>query len=354
MSGEERASAVFALGERLGSQVSVRRVDERAGSPPVALAPPTRELRARIVRRVLDQTRRVSSFSGLTVARSGAHAELGRDHDAASHDGTQLRELERSPLVLDGFPRGAAPGQLIHEILEHTDFQETGQVLADTVTKSLAARGYPADLAPALITGLEQFIRTPLAPQLSLEQIPRRQRVDEMEFVLPVTAALTPQSLERAFREHRAPSAHPGYSADLKELGFERLNGFLRGFIDLVFMHAGRFYVVDYKSNRLGPQATDYEQPSLVRAMSEHHYFLQYHLYCVALHRHLALRVPDYHYDRHFGGVYYLFLRGMAPEHDAGTGIFFDRPPLGLIESLERALGVHSPKPVDPTLGSAP
>ena len=206
---------------------------------------------------------------------------------------------------------------------------------------TLSTRGYPATLAPELVAGLEQVMRTPLASGLTLADVARARRVDEMEFVLPVTGALTPQSLERAFKEHRAPGALPGYAAELRDLGFDKLNGFLRGFIDLVFCHDDRFYVVDYKSNRLGPQAADYGQESLVRSMAEHHYFLQYHLYCVALHRHLALRVRGYDYEQHFGGVYYLFLRGMAPEHALGTGIFFDRPAAALIESLERALGEH-------------
>jgi exodeoxyribonuclease V beta subunit len=342
MSGEDREAAVFALGRKLGPNVSVRRFDAQATKvPPVPERPP-RDLRARIVRRTLDQTRRVSSFSGLTAVRAGAHAELGRDHDAAAQASTTQEGQERSSLVLDGFPRGAAAGQLIHEVLENFDFRGTGQHLQEVVEDKLAARGYPGSLSHELVAGLDQVMRTPLTEALALGGVERSQRVDEMEFVLPVTAALTPQSLERAFREHRAPTALPNYASELKDLGFEKLNGFLRGFIDLVFVHQGRFYVVDYKSNRLGPRADDYRQEGLVRAMAEHHYFLQYHLYCVALHRHLALRVPDYSYEAHFGGVYYLFLRGMAPEHERGTGIFFDRPSAELIASLERALGEHS------------
>jgi exodeoxyribonuclease V beta subunit len=48
--------------------------------------------------------------------------------------------------------------------------------------------------------------------------------------------------------------------------------------------------------------------------------------------------VREYDYDTHFGGVYYLFLRGMAPEHPRGTGVFFDRPPRALIDAFDRAL----------------
>ncbi|MFT3927961.1 MAG: exodeoxyribonuclease V subunit beta [Myxococcales bacterium] len=346
MSGDERAAALFALRSKLGGHVSVRHVVPETPKPLSTFEPRLRELKARAVRRTLDLSRRVSSFSGLTVSKGGAHAELGVDHDAADAS-PRSDELLPSTLLLDAFPRGAAPGQLIHEILEHTDFQGSPEELARTVSETLLLRGYPEALGAMLTSGLEQVMHTPLAPGLTLAQISRRSRLDEMEFVLPVTAALTPQTLERAFREQRAPKAMPSYAGDLKELGFDKLNGFLRGFIDMVFEYQGRFYVVDYKSNRLGPRASDYGQESMLHAMAQHHYFLQYHLYCLALHRHLALRVADYRYETHFGGVYYLFLRGMSPTHELGTGIFHDRPSPELIAGLERALGEHHSKPAE-------
>jgi exodeoxyribonuclease V beta subunit len=67
---------------------------------------------------------------------------------------------------------------------------------------------------------------------------------------------------------------------------------------------------------------------------------LQYHLYALALHRHLGLRVADYDYERDFGGVFYLFVRGMSERHPPGTGVYFDRPTLALLEELSDALGV--------------
>ena len=81
----------------------------------------------------------------------------------------------------------------------------------------------------------------------------------------------------------------------------------------------------------------------LAEAMAHHHYYLQYHLYTVAVHRHLAQRIAGYDYDQHFGGVYYLFVRGMAPAHPARTGVYFDRPPRALIEELDRGLREAAP-----------
>ncbi|MCB1736954.1 MAG: hypothetical protein KDI42_02415, partial [Gammaproteobacteria bacterium] len=108
------------------------------------------------------------------------------------------------------------------------------------------------------------------------------------------------------------------------------------GYIDLVFEHGGRFHLADYKSNHLGDNADAYAQPALAAAMRAHRYDLQALIYAVALHRYLRLRVPDYDFDRHFGGVHYLFLRGMSAAHANGHGVFTLRPDRALIERLDR------------------
>ena len=112
----------------------------------------------------------------------------------------------------------------------------------------------------------------------------------------------------------------------------------MRGFIDLALEHEGRFYVIDYKSNRLGDTAADYQRPRMLDEMRRHHYVLQYLLYSVALHRYLSLRLPGYSYEQHFGGVYYLFVRGMSVEHPPGSGVLFERPARALIEELSACL----------------
>jgi exodeoxyribonuclease V beta subunit len=197
-----------------------------------------------------------------------------------------------------------------------------------------------------LAHGIDQSLRTPLDdadPPLTLASIGRGERLDELEFTLSTPAAsasLSPASLASVLEHHHAPAAARDYPERLRALRMLPPTGFLKGFIDLVFRAGERFYRVDYKSNWLGASATDYRSEHLLDAMREHHYFLQYHLYCVALHRHLRLRIPDYDYARHFGGVYYLFMRGMAPEHLRGTGVYFDRPGVALIEGLAGALGI--------------
>ncbi|HAS86230.1 MAG TPA: hypothetical protein DCS31_05455 [Candidatus Competibacteraceae bacterium] len=109
----------------------------------------------------------------------------------------------------------------------------------------------------------------------------------------------------------------------------------MKGYIDLVFESGGRFYLADYKSNWLGAEVAAYRRSRLDEAMARESYGLQYLIYTVALHRYLRLRVPNYHYDRHFGGVFYLFLRGMDPAWGEDYGVFRDRPPAELIRALD-------------------
>ena len=297
---------------------------------------------ARPVRRALDQSFRVASFSALVAKERTSFGEAGIDRDAVPEQTEgEPRPADEAPssLTLGAFPRGAVAGQLVHEVLEHAQFDGVIEDLSALTQRLVRARGYSAELSPSLTRGLWEMLHTPLAGHgLTLAQLPKRDRVDEMEFVFPVDSLLTPRALERVFRAHKAPSALPSYATELRELGFDALHGYLRGFIDLVFRHQGRFYIVDYKSNFLGPTERDYGPLPLARAMADHHYYLQYHLYTVAVHRYLAQRLCDYDYEAHFGGVYYLFLRGMAPAHEAQAGVFFDRPARALVEALDGML----------------
>ena len=123
----------------------------------------------------------------------------------------------------------------------------------------------------------------------------------------------------------------------LNRLDFYSLSGFMKGFIDLVYEYQGRYYVVDYKSNFLGEEQSDYGKEQLDEAMISHDYPLQYLIYSLALHRYLKLRLPDYDPEQHLGGVYYLFLRGMKPEWGQ-TGVFADRPSTDLLTAFDAYL----------------
>jgi exodeoxyribonuclease V beta subunit len=150
-----------------------------------------------------------------------------------------------------------------------------------------------------------------------------------MEFVYPV------QGL-RADAFLNLPDVPPVYQEALKQLDFATLNGYLKGFMDLVCRHQGRYYVVDYKTNWLGSEAAAYTPERLERAVAESHYYLQYWLYVLALHRHLRASLGErYDYERDMGGARYLFLRGI----DAATqGVYDRKPSFALIDALDKMM----------------
>ena len=98
----------------------------------------------------------------------------------------------------------------------------------------------------------------------------------------------------------------------------------LKGFIDLIVEHEGRFYIVDYKSNWLGPDASAYTTEAMDASVRHSRYDLQYAIYTLALHRQLRARLPGYDYENHVGGVLYLYLRGVDAD---GHGVHRERLP---------------------------
>jgi exodeoxyribonuclease V beta subunit len=182
----------------------------------------------------------------------------------------------------------------------------------------------------------------PGRPDTRLGGLTRADRIDEMGFLLPVrrddARVFSARALADAFETYATNPLVKRYAERAAALGFPTLEGHLRGFVDLVFRQHDLWYVVDYKSNWLGPVPSDYEPDALGRAMLEHDYVLQYHLYLVALHRHLGQRLAGYDYDRHMGGAYTLFLRGMSPENPPGRGVLHDRPPRELVDCLSELL----------------
>jgi exodeoxyribonuclease V beta subunit len=165
----------------------------------------------------------------------------------------------------------------------------------------------------------------------ALADLDARACVSEMEFWFAAHDVAATR-IDRLVCAH----VHPG--RDRAALAPARLNGMLKGFIDLVFEFEGRYYVADYKSNRLGPDDAAYDADAMLGAILGHRYELQYVLYLLALHRLLRARIPDYDYDRHIGGAVYLFLRG---SHAASGGVYVDRPARALIEGLDALFTGH-------------
>jgi exodeoxyribonuclease V beta subunit len=188
-----------------------------------------------------------------------------------------------------------------------------------------------------LLQMLNDVMRTPLHDGLRLADVPAARRLVELEFHLPAQR-LDAAALQALLRRLKLPV--PG-------LSFPALHGYLHGFIDLVFEHAGRYYVLDWKSNHLGDRPDDYAAQALHAAMARQGYHLQALLYALALHRHLQQRRPGYRHDAQFGGVLYLFVRGVRPAwrqaDGSAAGVHFHRPTLQALQQLEALLGGGGP-----------
>jgi exodeoxyribonuclease V beta subunit len=142
----------------------------------------------------------------------------------------------------------------------------------------------------------------------------------------------------------RAPAAlagifrrHGGIWADYAEHIHDLVlpGGFFTGIIDLVFAVDGRFEILDWKSNDLTRRG-GYHAQAMAAEMLHHHYVLQYHLYAVALHRYLRLRLADYDPARQLGGVHYVFTRGVD---GSGAGWYYARPEPAMVLALDACFG---------------
>lgn len=85
---------------------------------------------------------------------------------------------------------------------------------------------------------------------------------------------------------------------------------YMKGFIDLLFEYNGRFYLLDWKSNWLGSSSADYTDDALTISMNHHDYFKQAEIYVEALKKYLEIS-QDKPFQDIFGGVYYVYLRGL-------------------------------------------
>jgi exodeoxyribonuclease V beta subunit len=114
------------------------------------------------------------------------------------------------------------------------------------------------------------------------------------------------------------------------------MEGLMTGKIDLFFRHGGKFYLLDWKSNYLGETADAYDLPNMQEAMNVNNYHLQYHIYTVAAVKYLSQKMQDFDYAKHFGGVCYLFVRGVRTNQQ--TGIYLARPTWETIRQLSGLL----------------
>ena len=255
--------------------------------------------------------------------------------------------LALSEASLHRFPRGPAAGTFLHGLLEWAGHEGFAALAADparlddTLARRANLRGW-RERIPALRAWLHGLLASELpvpdAPHEPVSPL-RLNRLERAHYQVELEFWFAAHQVDTA-RLDALVSAHTLGGIARPALSRERLNGMLKGFIDLVVEHQGRFYVLDWKSNYLGRDDDAYDAAAMREAVCEKRYDLQYCLYLLALHRLLRTRLPDYDIDRHLGGVLYVFLRG---QHAASRGVHGERPPRALIEALDALFSAPVP-----------
>lgn len=334
-----------------GGAISVITLEPRSAKPYSGAHETGGVLQAREAVRRMYPRGRFSSFSALISGERGEGDERDVDSTAghtslpaAAHESNSALATQESPRVrLADFPKGARIGVMMHEVFEHTDFSdESGASVVRATQDAFLRYGLNEEAEARFLPAMRDALKTPLAsarvvamPRLC--DLSKDSRLDELEFLFPVSqtgSALRASCIARVLADHPNAPWPAWYPDEVAKLDFLPLKGFMRGFVDLIFCHQERWYLADYKSNFLGATVSDYRPEALAQSMADHHYFLQYLVYIVALHRYLQARLPQYDYAQHMGGVFYLFVRGMSPDNPKGTGVFGDLPPLDLVEAL--------------------
>ena len=269
--------------------------------------------------------------------------------------------------------KGAQTGNLLHDILEQTDFSApdwqkschwplvkygvidgaTGNTLQSRAENVVGSAGASSESTAQnqgqllLVEWLEAVLKTPLSTDktLSLAQLTPENTLRETEFYYPMRSASSSQ-LTKLLTEHRNSQVSHVASTNASSKiarthrvhlpSYQQLKGMMHGFIDLIFQADGKYYVCDYKSSHLGDDYSDYNDAAMRHNIEKNHYDLQYLIYALALHRHLKYALADYDPKQHFGGIYYLYLRGMTDTtaHQA-CGVYYRQITLVELEQLD-------------------
>jgi exodeoxyribonuclease V beta subunit len=285
----------------------------------------------------LDAPRCVTSFSGL-LGQGLAVPERRRGDEPQQRDAAAVQPASG----MRALARGADVGDALHLALEAWDFtvDPTPLVRTQLARLGLDASGprqpHAEDPVAAVSACFQALATLPIrldGRELLLAAVPERLRRVEWEFHLPLARVRPPRILDLIQMHGALPGPVLASLPALREAA--PAGGFLKGFVDLLVGDGTAWWVLDWKSNHLGDRIEDYASDRLWPAMVEHGYVVQALIYLLALHRHLRARLgAGYAYERDVGGAAWVFLRGV----DAGQGVWTWKPPLALVEAMEREL----------------
>ena len=259
----------------------------------------------------------MSSFSGLATLSDYQY----------EHSRTAISGGGENPIEVPGLPAGASFGNVIHDLLEEFDFEslQSSAGLSTQIERKCERYGVEVNTHDVEKL-LGCVVSAPLSEGFRLMDLPSSQCLKEMPFYFQLSPFQT-NSINDVL----------GSDPTVLPVGVKDMRGYLTGYVDLICLKDGKYYIMDYKTNYLGGDLSAYQHDSLVDAMKSHNYGLQYWIYSMVLHRHLTNLLDDYSYDVHFGGVMYLFVRGMSPDH-TGSGVYSTLPDYDTLLRLEALL----------------
>ena len=265
----------------------------------------------------IDNSWRVLSYSGLN-----SHHAVGikRAHK-------EVFDTVYEEFILKTLPKGSITGEFLHHLFEFSDYTSSNnweRVIGKA--RKLYTRAYKEDLHQFYLKHISEVMNCQLVDftknSFQLNQISNDKKIAEMEFYFKINKFNTSKLNELS---------------SLYELNTDKdYSGMMNGFIDLFFEHNGKYYILDWKSNHLGNDLSCYDTEGTEQAMKDNNYHLQYLIYTVAVKRYLKNRVVGFDYKKHFGGVFYLFLRGVRANE--GSGVFYDLPDEQLINQIDAVL----------------
>jgi len=286
--------------------------------------------------------RGITSFSGISASTPAeeniedSSSPVTDEEQAAEsiNDEIPEQDIESNEAVTLKFPSGPEAGTLLHRIFEVVDFGAPDEE-RDRVTEALLNenpllfknREDLDEIRASVKANVKTVCEKPVFGGISLSQLNReRDTLSECEFYCRV---------EGADLEKLCSIIRKNENLELSPLK-NSVDGFIVGYIDLVLKAGGKYYLVDWKSNNLGNMLSKYDQDELVAEMKKHNYFLQFFLYLAALDLYLSKADPGYSYEKCFGEVVYIFLRGMSDDPDRETGLYRYRPKLATIKAIQR------------------
>ena len=290
----------------------------------------------------IDTTWKISSYSSMVTKHLFESDAADYDKFADYFPGESADYSESvDKKDIFSFPGGAHSGIFFHDIFERLDFVRDDALYRKTfVTDKLKEYQFDSCWENTVCKMVKNVLSTPLFDgddKLLLSSVTCDERINEMEFYFPLKMT-SGTKLKEIFTNYGGNDTVCDFSRQLGKLAFFPAKGYMKGYIDMIFFSNGRYYLVDWKSNFLGNTMGDYNRKRLDKIMQKDYYILQYHLYTLALHQYLKTRMQGYGYEKDFGGVFYIFIKGVDPEYGPEFGIYRDKPGKSMIDKLGKAL----------------